>query len=595
MERENKKKASALARLGCIALAAIIVISGAFMDTAPVFADTLGANAIKIEKDGPQRVVQGATEEFGLTVTNNQTQNIAFDTVEITIENNTANQFKTSVNPTGSVTVKPGEKTHIGFKITTRKNVAAKNYQYYVTLKNQSETIYTSQFMVFNVAESSSSSKYAQYFDGAEIYASIEPQDALYVGSNLLTIDVYNASLNILRNCQVTLKLPEGVTIKNGSNTVNVGYIESLSTANCSFEVYVDEEAATGSKEFTIDLKAAARIKEGTDYDGNSNYTDKDYSTSKSFYFYVNAKEKKDDNPGDAEANPRLMVKGYSIGGSSVAAGSTVNLTMDVVNTSKKTLYNVKVSVSGDGAFVPVGTSNSYYIEKISAGTSKSHTMTLKCDNSAEAGAKGLTVSMAYEDSKGTAFSSEDTISIKVTQPCKLVIGQLTLPQEAYVGEETTVQLTYYNMGKNTLSNVMVSVSGNFDQYQNNGDFGGNMASGTDDDYSCYIVPIEEGLVEGIISLQYDDTEGNTVVEEVPFSFEATEFVPDDMGEWEEPEPEKPGIPWKAIIILAVIVLLAAGAIIFRKIRKKRLEKKLAIEDAAYEIEDKEEKKEDKK
>ena len=128
MERENKKKASALARLGCIALAAIIVISGAFMDTAPVFADTLGANAIKIEKDGPQRVVQGATEEFGLTVTNNQTQNIAFDTVEITIENNTANQFKTSVNPTGSVTVKPGEKTHIGFKITTRKNVAAKNY-----------------------------------------------------------------------------------------------------------------------------------------------------------------------------------------------------------------------------------------------------------------------------------------------------------------------------------------------------------------------------------------------------------------------------------------------------------------------------------
>ena len=141
----------------------------------------------------------------------------------------------------------------------------------------------------------------------------------------------------------------------------------------------------------------------------------------------------------------------------------------------------------------------------------------------------------------------------------------------------------------------MVSVSGNFDQYQNNGDFGGNMASGTDDDYSCYIVPIEEGLVEGIISLQYDDTEGNTVVEEVPFSFEATEFVPDDMGEWEEPEPEAPGIPWKAIIILAVIVLLAAGAIIFRKIRKKRLEKKLAIEDAAYEIEDKEDKKEDKK
>ena len=155
------------------------------------------------------------------------------------------------------------------------------------------------------------------------------------------------------------------------------------------------------------------------------------------------------------------------------------------------------------------------------------------------------------------------------------------------MGEEAVVELTYYNMGKTSLSNVMVNVSGNFAQYQNNSDFGGNMASGTDDDYSCYVVPTEEGTVEGVIRIQYDDTEGNTVVEEVPFSFEATEYIPDD-SEWiDEPTDEGSKIPWKAIIILAAIILAIAGALIFRKIRRKKLEQKLAIEDAEYEIEKK--------
>jgi hypothetical protein len=590
---ENQKKISRIAaRIGAMALAAAIALTGAFADFASpartfgpesVYGDTIAANALEIKKDSPQRVVQGAGEEFGLTVTNKSQQEISYSEAVINIDD-TANRFNISVSPTGQVTLKPGEQSHIAFKITARKNVTAKNYQYYITLKKDGEVVYTSQYLEFTIAEASSTSKYAQYFDGAEISASIIPEDALYAGdNNVLSIDVYNASMNILRNCQVTVKLPEGTTIKNGSNTVNVGYIDPLSTANCSFKISVDSKAETGSKEFVIELKAAARIRESSSYSDDVSYTDKDYSTSKTFYYYVNAKEKKDDDPLGSEANPRLMVQNYSAG-SAVAAGSTTNLSLDIVNTSQKTLYNVKVSVSGDGTFVPVGTSNSYFIDKIGAGESKRHTMTLRCDRDTEPGAKGLTVHMDYEDSKGGTFNSEDTISIKVTQPSKLVIGQLTLPMDPYAGEEACVELTFYNMGKNAISNLMVSVDGNFAQNQNNGDFVGNMAAGTDENYACYIVPMEVGAVEGVISLQYDDAEGNTVVEEVPFSFEALEFVPDD-SEWEEePVDEGTQIPWKAIIILAVIVLAVAGALIFRKIRRKKLEQKLAIEDAEYEI-----------
>lgn len=577
--------------MACILLALAVIFTGAItgfgspatFGPEAVYADTYAATDIEVKKDAPQRIIQGGTEELGLTVTNKSQKDISFSKAEITMAD-TAVNFGISVNPTGSVTLKPGEQTHVSFKVTARKMIAAKNYQYYLTLKWNDEAVYTSRYLDFSVAEASGSSKYAQYFDGAEIQASITPEDALYVGNNnVLTIDVYNASMNILRNCQVTVKLPEGTTIKNGSNTINIGYIDPLSTANCSFNICVDSEATTGSKEFVIDLKAAARIKESNSYSDDVSYIDKDYSTTKSFYYYVNAKEKKEDDPLGSEANPRLMVKNYSAG-SAVAAGSSTNLSIDIANTSKKTLYNVKVSVSGDGTFVPVGTSNAYFIEKIGAGETKRHTMTLRCDRDTDPGTKGLTVHMDYEDSKGGTFNSEDTISIKVTQPSKLVIGQLTLPTDAYAGEEACVELTFYNMGKNALSNLMVSVDGNFAQNQNNGDFVGNMTAGTDDTYTCYVVPMEEGTVEGTIKLQYDDAEGNTVVEEVPFCFEAVEYVPDDSEWTDEPVEEGTKIPWKAIIILAVIILAIVGALIFRKIRRKKLEQKLAIEDAEYEI-----------
>ncbi len=573
-----------------IRMAALLlaVIMAFFSVDVSVFADSVAATELLGEKDGQQKVIQAGFEDFGLTVTNVSKRDISYTDAVVNIDD-PAKYFNIAVNPTGSVTLKPGEKSHITFRIAAKKNVKAKNYQYYITLKKDGETVYRSQYLEFTLAETTGTSQYAQYYDGAELYAGINPSDALYAGdNNVFSVDVYNASLNILRNCQVTVKLPEGVTIKNGSNTANVGYIDPLGTANCSFKVSVDPKAESGSKEFVVELKAAAKIKDGSGDD--ISYTDKDYSTSKTFYYLVNASEKKSDDPAGSETNPRLMVQNYSAGGS-VAAGSTTNLTLTVKNTSKKNLYNTKVSVSGEG-FVPVGSSNAYFIDKIGAGEVNTHTLTLRCDRNTEPGTKGLTVSMAYEDSKGSELSSEDTVSITVTQPSRLVIGDLTLPQEAYAGEEACVSLKFYNMGKNALANLMVSVTGDFGQLQNNSNFVGNMASGTDEDYECYIVPNEVGTVEGTIRIQYDNEDGNIVIEEVPFSFEATEYVDDFSDEPMPEEPEKKGVPKSIIIAAIVLVLLIIAAIVAKKILKKRNDKKLEIADAAFEAEHDSKKKE---
>jgi len=50
----------------------------------------------------------------------------------------------------------------------------------------------------------------------------------------------------------------------------------------------------------------------------------------------------------------------------------------------------------------------------------------------------------------------------------------------------------------------------------------------------------------------------------------------DDM--WRDPTPES-RTPWALIIFGIVIIAAVAGVIVWRKIRKKRLEKALEIED----------------
>ena len=96
-------------------------------------------------------------------------------------------------------------------------------------------------------------------------------------------------------------------------------------------------------------------------------------------------------------------------------------------------------------------------------------------------------------------------------------------------------------------------------------------------------MPNEVGTVEGTIRIQYDNEDGNIVIEEVPFSFEATEYV-DDWGD-EEPieEPENKGVPKSVIIAGIVLVLAIVAGIVAKKVLKKRNDRKLELADAAFE------------
>jgi hypothetical protein len=262
-------------------------------------------------------------------------------------------------------------------------------------------------------------------------------------------------------------------------------------------------------------------------------------------------------------------------------AGKEFQLNLGLFNTSNKTLSNIKVTIfSDDGTFVPVDSSNSFFIDRITSNGHYSKSLKLAAKPSAEQKTTGITVKMSYEDGDGGTFTADDTISIPVMQVMRLSVDEIIPPYECYVGMQGYSSLQFYNLGKTTLNNLMVSAEGDFDVMESNSYFVGNMEGGRSDSYSFTFVPREIGQMEGKVVFTYENIDGDQLVHEAPFVFNVME-----MPEWDDYYPEyqnEGGTPWALIIFGIALVVAIAAVVIILKIRKSRQNKKLEIQDAEF-------------
>lgn len=283
---------------------------------------------------------------------------------------------------------------------------------------------------------------------------------------------------------------------------------------------------------------------------------------------------------GSGVKTPQLMVTNYTFGGSYVMAGKDFKLSLSLYNTSPKNISNIKVKIdSAEGAFVPVGSSNSFFIDGIKAKGRYTKSIQLSVKRLAEQKTTPITVTMTYEDSSGNGFTSEDVIAIPVTQENRLMVEDIIAPMESYVGQTGSGEVKFYNMGKSTISNLKIDTEGNFDVFESNGYYVGNMDAGRSDSYSFSFTPKAEGPFEGKVIFSFEDAAGEPQTLEVPFTFNAMEQPPFVDPGMEEPVKTT---PWKLIIGLIVGALAVTGFIGWRKIRKAKLNKKMQLEDEEF-------------
>ncbi len=499
---------------------------------------------------------RGADNKLNLTLHNYGNSVIKNGVVRLTLPeglavNNGSNQANIGY-------ISTGQKQNVEFAIAVDENVQSKNYAIEVTVQGQdfmrNEAKFSKTIYVPVNGGGKEDIKNDLSIVNVNAPSVVTEKSAFNVG-----FSVTNTGKKKLRGIKITAEPAEGLL--NRSRNIFIDSFDPGQTKNYTISYYAQETKEGKSCAIKINAESTS--------------TDDKNKAQVSQYAVVTV----EGGETDGAKKPQLMVDNYTYGGTAVQAGGHFILNLGIVNTSTQALSNIKVSLTDEGGvFVPAGGSNSFFVDSIKGKAHYTKSMAFDVKPQAEQKTTSMTVKITYETKGGEALDSSDVIAIPVTQRTRLVVDDFVPPQEAYVGMPVNCELQFYNMGKTVLNNLKINCAGDFDITQSNSYYAGNMEGGKSDTYSFTVVPRQVGKVTGTVSFNFEDSEGEGQVIEVPFEFEAIEEPAIDDNDNGMPGAKKK-VPWSLIVFACVVVAAIIAAIVVKKIRKKKMHKDLEIDD----------------
>lgn len=299
---------------------------------------------------------------------------------------------------------------------------------------------------------------------------------------------------------------------------------------------------------------------------------------------------------------PKLIISQYSFEPANPLAGEEFKMDLSFFNTNQdKSVRNIKISLSssegapspqieglgqqspsgGSSVFTPVGSSNTFYIDRIDPKSTISKSVRLITPSSLPTKNYSLVANFEYEDKDGNQYASQETIGIPIVQESKLSTSEVVFQDMAFVGMPIDGEIQFYNTGKDTLNNLMARVEGDFDDISIE-EYVGNFESGNSSSYYFTISPKEVGQQKGKIIFTYEDQLGKTRTVEKDFKLKVEEDMPMDPelenGDQEE-EKKSFNMPgpffFLGLLILAVII----GVAIFQRKKRLKEEKDMTIDE----------------
>ena len=401
-----------------------------------------------------------------------------------------------------------------------------------------------------------------------------------------ITVYIQNAGTTAMRDPILTLK-SSGSLLIMGSQDYMLDDIRA--GRDTAVTVTVKAPDKIESQMQTIDASLSFYYDNGTQLTGGS--------ASGSVNVLSTVTKDTKDEETIASPTPIVILSKYNYGGSSVAAGSSTNLSFSFTNTSKTIkIENVMVTVTGGQDLMLNGSTNTFYFESVAASGSKTVTVPMKAAQLISASAQGVQIAVTYEYVDQNARKSGNatlSLSVPLYQPDRFELSEPKTSYTGYVGEETSLTIDYVNKGKSAISNVEATISGDIDSptpYQRVGTIDG----GKNGTIAFAVTPQLEGENQVKIVITYEDSNGNTKERVFEATVEAMAYEPTDPGMDDpgmiDPEPANT-FPWKYVIIAVVAALIVL--LIVLRIRKKKAKQK--AEQALWDKWDEEEIAEEKK
>ena len=382
-----------------------------------------------------------------------------------------------------------------------------------------------------------------------------------------ITVYIQNAGTTAMRDPILTLK-SSGSLLIMGSQDYMLDDIRA--GRDTAVTVTVKAPDKIESQMQTIDATLSFYYDNGTQLTGGS--------ASGSVNVLSTVTKDTKDEETIASPTPIVILSKYNYGGSSVAAGSSTNLSFSFTNTSKTIkIENVMVTVTGGQDLMLNGSTNTFYFESVAASGSKTVTVPMKAAQLISASAQDVKIDVTYEYVDQNARKSGNatlSLSVPLYQPDRFEMSEPTSSYTGYVGEETSLTIDYVNKGKSAINNVEATISGDIDTptaYQRVGTIDG----GKNGTIAFAVTPQLEGENQVKIVITYEDSNGNTKERVFEATVEAMAYEPADPGMDDpgmiDPEPAST-FPWKYVII--ALVVIAIIALIVLRARKKKAKQK---------------------
>lgn len=385
----------------------------------------------------------------------------------------------------------------------------------------------------------------------------VSPESTLSPGSSApVAFDVANTGSADARNIKVTVSADKEL-IPRTQNTIIIPLLKKGESKNVQFQLYVSDEATTKNYAVSLNVEYDAPV------DGNI--------SKQTIMQYVGLNVENT----TGKSVPRLIIDKYSVNPEIINAGQPFTLNLSILNTSKtSTISNVKVTLtSDDGTFTTVN-SNSFYIDSIAPKGRVQKQVSFSSKSDAAPKQYMISINYEYEDEKGAPYTTKDVVGIPLLQTPRLVVGDLSFPPEAYLGSPMPINVSFYNMGKSTLYNLLVKLEGNF-RVEGTSYYVGNFEPGKTDSFDGAVTPEAAGPVQGFLVFSYEDADGKKQEVKKEISFNALEMPvqpPVDDGGMLPQETDKK-IPLWAFIgggAILVVVILITVLVIRKKIRVRK-------------------------
>ena len=349
----------------------------------------------------------------------------------------------------------------------------------------------------------------------------------------------------------------DALTIQNETSTFLLPDMEPGATQSITVKVKAAKEITSSSQSVSTELKFS--------YDNGTTLT----QAAVTDRVNLSANTSTPDAATPDAPVPNIVIRQYSFGGSSVAAGSKFPLSFTFENTGTRKIENVVVTVDGGETFTMNGSTNTFYYKSLSSGGSQTQEVPMQVVPAGKSGAQNITVSFKYEyveKEKRSQASADIRLSVPVYQLDRFQVNEPTMPETATVGEELEVTMAYVNKGKDDIYNVEATVEGEGVETPARTQYLGNIIAGASGNIGFALTPESEGEISLTLKVSYENGDQQIQTKEFPVKLRAeAPYIPEEFPE-EDTGTASRSFPWLWVGLGGgAVVLAAAGFLVWKK------------------------------